>query len=188
MIKIKFDNTDDHGFKEIVESIIRNLILSLHPKEIAIVRIKNWFDHKWLNYSGKAIYKNETGTNAMIPLVSEPCWSKEITIPPFNPNRVLSETIYRLYETENPKFEELLHVSQNSNDNVKRIISELTKNGICIWISSNSETNKQGSVMVYQIQNSEVITWYLNIEDKNGWKITKSKGIDKNTIQSMLTQ
>ncbi len=185
MVQIKFDNTDDIGFTEIVESIIGNLILSLNPNEISIVRIKNWFDHKWLNYSGKEIRKYESGTGAMIPLVLEPSWNKDITIPPFNPNRILTHTIYRLQETENSQFEELLHISQNSTDNRKRLISERTENGLFIWISSNSVTNGQGSLMVYQIQNSEILTWYVNIEDKNGWRITQSKGIDKSKVQMM---
>ena len=34
--------------------------------------------------------------------------------------------------------------------------------------------------MVYQIKDSDILTWYVKIENKNGWKITKAKGIDKN--------
>jgi hypothetical protein len=180
MLKIKFDTTDDNGFTETVKAIITNLILSLNPNEISIVRIKNWFDNKWLNYSGKEIRKYDTGKGAMIPFVLEPFWNKEITIPPFTPNRVLNEAFYRLKGKENPKFEELTHIWQHSTDNKKRLISERTENGLCIWISSNSVANGQGSLMVYQIKNSEILTWYVNIENKNGWKITKAKGIDKN--------
>tara|TARA_R110000868_G_C10595544_1_gene739977 strand:+ start:46 stop:621 length:576 start_codon:yes stop_codon:yes gene_type:complete len=180
MLKIKFDTTDDNGFTEIVKSIITNLILSLNPDEISIVRIKNWFDHKWLNYSGKEIREYDTGKGAMIPFVLEPFWNKEITIPPFTPNRVLNESFYRLKGKVNPKFEELTHIWQRSMDNKKRLISERTESGLCIWISSNSVANGQGSLMVYQIKDSDILTWYVKIENKNGWKITKAKGIDKN--------
>ena len=162
------------------------MILSLNPDEISIVRIKNWFDHKWLNYSGKEIREYETGKGAMIPFVLKPFWNKEITIPPFTPNRVLNEVFYKLKGEENPKFEELTHVWQRSTDNKKRLISERTENGLCIWISSNSLANGQGSLMVYQIKDSDILTWYVNIENKNGWKITKAKGIDNNN--SLLTK
>lgn len=72
IIEIKFDGTDALGFKEIVNSIITNLIDSLNPDEISIIRIKNWFDHKWLNYSGKKIIKYDTQSNPGIPFVLEP--------------------------------------------------------------------------------------------------------------------
>ncbi len=180
MIKLKLDNTDDSGFIEVVESIIGNLISSLNPSEVSIIRIKNWFDHKWLNFSGKKIRKYETGIGSMIPFVLEPYWGKEITIPPFNPNRVLNETFYKKKGIENSKFQELKHIWQRSTENKKRLISDKTVDGLCIWISTNTVTNGQGSLMVYQIQNSEILTWYVSFENKKGWKITKTKGIDQN--------
>ncbi|WP_298508396.1 hypothetical protein [uncultured Kordia sp.] len=51
-LNIPFDKTDAEGFKVIVETIIHHLIRSFDPDEVSIIRIKNWFDHKWLNYSG----------------------------------------------------------------------------------------------------------------------------------------
>ena len=186
MIKLQLDNTDNSGFVEAVESIIENLVKSLSPNEVSVIRIKNWFDHKWLNYSGKEIRKYDTGTGAMIPFVLEPYWGKEITIPPFNPNRVLSETFYKKKGKENSKFQQLTHIWQRSTENKKRLISDKTENGLCVWISTNSDGNGQGSLMVYQIMDSEVHSWYVNIEDKNGWKITKTKGIDKSNV--LLTE
>lgn len=180
MIKLKTDNSDDPGFIKVIESVIGNLISSLNPNEVSIIRIKNWFDHKWLNYSGKEIRKYDAGAGAMIPFVLELYWGKEITIPPFNPNRVISENFYKKKGNGNSKSHELTHVWQRSTENKKRLISYKTENGLCIWISTNTVTNGQGSLMVYQTQNSEILTWYANFENKNSWKITKTKGIDQN--------
>lgn len=188
MIEIKFDNTDAEDFKEIVNTIVSNLIETFNPDEISIVRIKNWFDHKWLNYSGKQILKYDTKTHPSIPFVLEPYWNKEITVPPFNPNRVLSESGHRKKGTNNALFEETLHKFQWSTENRNNLISRRTKNGLCIWISSNSEINRQGSLMVYQIKDSEIQSWYASIEENDDWKVTKTKGIDKNQIHLMLTE
>lgn len=188
MIEIKFDNTDAEGFKEIVDTIVNNLVKTFNPDEISIVRIKNWFDHKWLNYSGKQILKYDTRTNPSIPFVLEPYWNKEITVPPFNPNRVLSESRHRKKGISNARFEEILHKFQWSTENRNNLISRRMNNGLCIWISSNSKTNRQGSLMVYQIKDSEIQSWYACIEEKDDWKITKTKGVDKNQIQLMLTE
>ncbi|MBN4085388.1 hypothetical protein JYT89_03500 [Flavobacteriaceae bacterium AH-315-B10] len=187
IIEIKFDETDALGFKGIVNSIITNLIDSLNPDEISIIRIKNWFDHKWLNYSGKKIIKYDTQSNPEIPFVLEPFWNKKITIPPFNPNRVLSESFFRLKGIENKEFEELFHKYQNSTENRNNLISKKTMNGLCVWVSSNSKINDQGSLMVYQIKKLETLAWYISIENnRNNWEVTQTKGISKNQILAQL--
>ncbi len=156
------------------------------PDDISIVRVKNWFDHKWLNYTGKQILKYDTKTHPAIPFVLEPFWNKEITVPPFNPNRIISESFIRKKGTSNKEFEVLFHKFQGSTENRNNLISKKTKNGLCIWVSSNSEINKHGSLMVYQIKDSKVQTWHISIGYKEKWKITKTKGIDKNIVQLML--
>ena len=186
MIKLKTDSTDDLGFVRVIESVVGNLISSLNPNEVSVIRIKNWFDHKWLNYSGREIRKYDNRAGATIPFILEPYWGKEITIPPFSPNRVICETFYRKKGKENSKFEELTHLWQRSTENRKRLISDKTENGLCIWVSTNSSVNGQGSLMVYQVRNSEIQTWYASIENKNGWKIMKTKGIEKNSV--LLTE
>ena len=187
-LNIKFDNTDAEGFKEIVDDVVDELLQTLKPDEISIIRIKNWFDHKWLNFTGKQILKYDTKTHPGIPFVLEPFWNKEITIPPFSPNRVLSESLYRLKEVQNSRFEEIFHITQVTTDNRNNFVANRTKNGLCIWISSNSVLNRQGSMMVYQVKGSEIVTWYIRIEEKGKWKITKTRGIDNNRIQLMLTE
>jgi len=88
---------------------------------------------------------------------------------------------------ENGGFESL-HKFQWSSENRNNLISRRTNNGLCIWISSNSETNRQGSLMVYQIKGAQIYSWYVSIEEKDGWKVTKTKGIDKNQVQLILTE
>ena len=186
MIKIQFDNTDAEGFKKAINVLLKNLIRTINPDEISVVRIKNWFDHKWLNYSGKQIQKYDTTSTPDIPFVLEPYWNDQITIPPFNPNRILSEWIYRKGGNKNRVFEEPFHQFRRSTENNNNLISGKTNNGLCIWVSSNSEVNRQGSLMVYQIKDSKVHSWYISMEEKGTWKVTKVKGIDKNRVLQML--
>ncbi|MEM7163694.1 MAG: hypothetical protein AAF487_14805 [Bacteroidota bacterium] len=177
MIELDFDKTDAQGFREIIETIIFNLIRNFNPDELSIIRIKNWFDHKWLNYSGKKIVPYDLETYPAIPYVLEPYWNKEITVPPFNPKRVLAEGIYRRKQVGSIEPEESLHKFQPTTENRNNLISRKLNDGLCIWVSSNSKSNKQGSLMVYQIKDSEISTWYLSIEEKDKWRVTKVKGI-----------
>ena len=72
--------------------------------EIMIIKIKNWYDHKWLNYSGKKIIHFENTLNPdKVALTHD--WKENVTLPPFNPNRVLSEQYFRKRETGNKHFE-----------------------------------------------------------------------------------
>ena len=186
-IQIPFDKTDAEEFKSIVETIIHHLIQTFNPTEVSVIRIRNWFDHIWLNYSGKQILKYDTKSNPGIPFVLEPYWNTEITIPPFHPNRVLSETKFRKKEINNTSFLEPFHTVQSTIENKKNLIARRTNNGLCVWISSNSEVNRQGSLMVYQIKNSEVQSWYISIEEKDVWKIVKTKDISKKEIEAIFT-
>jgi hypothetical protein len=54
-IKIKSLEGDSVDFIHILEELINRLITRDDIAEIKLVRIRNWFDHKWLNYSGKGI-------------------------------------------------------------------------------------------------------------------------------------
>ena len=57
MIEIKFDNTDTKVFKEVIDTIVGNLMKRFNRDKNSVVQIKNWFDPKWLNYYGKQILK-----------------------------------------------------------------------------------------------------------------------------------
>ena len=39
--------------------------------------------------------------------------------------------------------------------------------------------------MVYVIKNENIETWYASIENLNGWKITKTKGIELNSLKEI---
>ena len=40
--------------------------------------------------------------------------------------------------------------------------------------------------MMYRVQKGAVDTWYGTIENKNGWKVTQTKGINKSELQGMI--
>ncbi len=51
-IPIEIKNTDHPDFVAIVEKVISNLDLLYPLNEVFIIRVRGWFDHKWLNFSG----------------------------------------------------------------------------------------------------------------------------------------
>ena len=85
--KIKTQEDDAPDFIEIVSKIMVAMIFDYDIAEVVYVKIKNWFDHKWLNYSGKSVVRFDGGLR--IGSALENVCSEKITIPPFNPNRVI---------------------------------------------------------------------------------------------------
>ena len=51
-IQIAAGETDDLQFITLLNSLVRGLITEETPQERWIIQIDNWFDHKWLRFSG----------------------------------------------------------------------------------------------------------------------------------------
>ncbi len=90
--KVKTQEDDAPDFIEIVNTIMAAMISEYDVGEVVYVKIKNWFDHKWLNYSGKSVIRFDGGLWRDSAL--ESVWSEKITIPPFNPNRVICSKFF----------------------------------------------------------------------------------------------
>src|SRR5258708_13273197 len=76
MISLVPAGNDDPAFLSIAQRIVNGAIAALHVREVYLVHIDNWFDQKWLGWWSKWKH-NEL---------------KELYVPPFNPNRVHSQT------------------------------------------------------------------------------------------------
>ena len=61
LFKIPTDENDDEKFVDMVNTITTSIAGIEGTNYISITKIKNWFDHKWLNYSGYALVPFESG-------------------------------------------------------------------------------------------------------------------------------
>ena len=50
--QIAAGETDDPQFITLLNSLLRGPIEEGTPQEVWIIQIDNWFDHKWLRFSG----------------------------------------------------------------------------------------------------------------------------------------
>ncbi|MEM6516596.1 MAG: hypothetical protein AAF688_10475 [Bacteroidota bacterium] len=71
---LKEKNNDNPNFILNCEKIIQNRIELWKPNDIFVTRIDNWFDQKWMEFSGTI-------------MAGLSIWKAETTIPPFHPNR-----------------------------------------------------------------------------------------------------
>jgi len=166
---------DDPVFVRIIESITNSLVLDISPQIVVIIQIDNWFDHKWLDFSGKIL-----GALGI--------WRKELTIPPFNPNRVKNQIVYKLGESGNYIEQEatLLHTLQKSSENLNHKLKNATDSGLFFWWSSNTKTNSQGSLMVYSQIDDKSSSWFVAFDRKTEWSINKTEGIPVKVIKQYI--
>ncbi len=185
--KIKAEEGDNSNFIDLVNGIMEAIIFQYSVKEIVYVKIKNWFDHKWLNYSGKTVVPFDFGgleTQSEVALKNT--WRDKISIPPFNPNRVIYSKFLIKQNTGNQKIKKAIHQFRSSNDNIHNRIEDYTSDGLILWFSSNTETNQKGSIMAYRVQENQVYTWYATVENRDKWKIMKTKGIRLDELKSYM--
>lgn len=166
---------DDSAFVAAVRRIAGRLLDRHQPAELFIMRIDNWFDHKWLAFSGKVM--GAFGVHA-----------DELTVPPFHPNRVQSEAAYARTETGTYTRNETamkLHLAIRSEDNLKREIAAVSQDALFVWYSGGSGRNARGSLMLYRASGEEAYGWFASFEKRDEWQIAGQRGIGREVLEAL---
>ncbi len=106
-----------------------------------------------------------------------------LTLPPFVPERILSERRYD--RADNDRYEPSseftpLAIHQTSAANAQRRFDRFTNNGILFWYSGNTATQEFGSSMLYVHTPDQCDGWYLCLRKEGGaWAFHKGVGITK---------
>lgn len=166
---------DNFDYIANINTITQNLISKWNPNELFITRVDNWFDSKWLNFSGTIMHEISV-------------WQDKTTVPPFHPNRIeytkyfkKNKGVFNEYMISKP-----LHIYQESKSNLKREIVEFSKNGLFIWYSGNSKLNNMGVLMCYLAKSHECLTFHITLSGDIDWNIYKTKGIQKYDLELLL--
>jgi hypothetical protein len=143
-----------------------------------------------LNYSGIGRKKwTSDGAVSFIDTVIEPMWREKMTFPPFNPKQIGDQHHWVRNEDgtysggkEEPRW---VHKRQlkPSSSNLQNRVADFTDSGLFVWFTSNTEVNMHGSVMVYIVDNKNVSAWYASFKKETDWKVEKTKGIDKASVE-----
>src|SRR5580698_7400748 len=96
-ISISSGLTDDNEFVELLNTLLNALLVQQTPEQLWVIQIDNWFDHKWLRYSGSGSVASKFPANwtssfmDRFTSVKEQFWRNKLTFPPFVPDRVVSQ-------------------------------------------------------------------------------------------------
>lgn len=174
MINIKKTENDDYDFIIQLQILSNEIINNFKTNEVYLFRVDNWFDKKWINFTGKVL--GAVGT-----------WNyqNELRIPPFTPNRIEEQLFYR--KDINGKFIETeieieIHKLQPAEKNQQRRISQVSDSAIFIWYSSNTIKNDNGSLMIYCVENGKCASYYIGFNKNENWKISESINLHKKDL------
>jgi len=145
---------DDVAFLSVAQRILNGAIVELRMREVFLVRVDNWFDHKWLGW-----------------------WSRneeELRVPTFTPNRVHSEKHF-VWKSETSAWEDIglqkpLHVQQPGRPWLAQPLDRFSESAAFVWYSGNTAYNNMGSLMLY-LSGAEGYSWYASFRKSRAWSI-----------------
>src|SRR5258708_16563988 len=184
-------HADDLIFIELLSSVIQGVVSLSRPEELFVLQVDNWFDHKWLRFSGIGIvdYQCQAYMNRYDAAKGE-FYQNKVTFPPFAPNRIVSQ---RRFVRGGDGYVEAplrapLHKAerQRSELNLQRRIGDAVSSACFVWYSSNTLANDRASIMVYTALGGEVWTWFAGFIRENGWKLQETKRVSRDDILALI--
>jgi len=181
---------DDPAFLALVDRITDAVVKQYSPADVFIVRIKNFFDHKWLRFSGMGRVAVDTGFPGLDVALDE-FHDKNLTFPPFTPSRVLAQyyfglTTKKYYEEQAPPY--LIHDQERKHSaaNLHRHVKDFSGSAVYLWFSSNTAKNQQGSLMVYLTHEEQIDSWFASFHKKHTWTIKQVRGINRDYLDEIV--
>ncbi len=191
MLPIETTKIDDEQFIKSISKMFEDIAFRYHADELFLTKIDNWFDHKWLGFSGKQLIELETGLPIKIT-EGNPVWygGDKVTLPPFSPNRILGQWHFNIPSDNSPLVltSKRLHPNsrKKSSENLSTRVLEISPCGLLIWFSSNTKNNGRGSILVYHTRDEKIFTWYAAIERRNKWIVAMTKNIDTDAVRKVF--
>jgi hypothetical protein len=157
---------DSPEFMAEVHACIDGVLVVNKPAELIVINIDNWFGQRWLHFAGKAL--------GAVGVWKE---NERLTVPPFVPRRVRSEsrfvrTGYERVVASNP-----IHIPAKSERALHRTLSQIAPGASLIWYSGGSQRSGRGSIMAYLYSEESYWTWYVELAKSKMWGVSTAKGI-----------
>lgn len=176
-------DADDRQFLAIVINVIH---AEDDPKrDLWVIRVDNWFDHKWLRFSGIGRVAFD-GAFADHPGVALDELSQDkLTFPPFSPRRILQQARWPAAKGRKNLW---IHprVLRPSADNLQRRVADFPP-FVAVWYSSRTEENARGSIMSYSSKDGVLDAWYASLTlHGSDWRVHLVKGTPRERIERLI--
>ena len=170
---VEFKKTEDDSgeFLDRIRSIVTGSLISSKAQDFFLIKIDNWFGDRWLVFSGKIKHR----------------WAKNLTIPPFVQDRVLSEKYFTIND-DNSEYKlsenkSKIHRYSHSGNNLSGKIGGLYPNSAFFWYSGNTKSNGRGCLMAYLPAHECHWPWYIGFISEP-WRINNFAEISEQDLKN----
>ena len=182
---------DDTQFVQAMDCFIGALVEIYDRPELYIIRIDNWFDHKWLGFAGRfrTIYLHIGKKTIM---AAHSIWKTEekTALPPFSPTRDMVQTHFKagFGQTKRDFPKQLLHQAykQRSTVNLHNLLLSFSGCALFLWLSSGSATSGRASLLAYHTREDKVAGWYASFVKSDHWKLNLVKGANRDGVDRIF--
>ena len=187
---------DDPAFVSLVGLVISGELGAKPVHGLFVVRIDNWFDHNWLNFSGIGRvafghYYNLPSFDRDTALDEFRRTGPQSTFPPFTPNRVIAQDFYGINDAGVYVLDKdgpWIHSSapETSSTNLHKRIATHNNSCLFVWFSSNTLANRRGSMMVYRANGTIITSWYASFSYEGQWRVVRTQGVARQHLLGWL--
>ncbi len=181
-MKVTFEIDDAPDFVRQVEQVANGVIRRHAPETLVLIKIDNYFGSKWLGFSGKAL--------GLLGVWHNPDYhpANNIRIPPFVPNRVVSQRRFA-----GPAYEEIdggkpVHKQIPGGVALNRKAATAVPSSALVWYSGESKATGRGALMAYVPVGGSYWPWYAALETGEPWCVTETLGIKREDLASLIEQ
>jgi hypothetical protein len=164
---------DAPEFARKVEALANGILSRYEPPAFILIKINNWFNVTWLRFSGKTL--GVLGT-----------WNNALSIPPFVPNRVVSQRRFSAPDYQEVDAGKPIHLLVESSQAVLRRVSEVAGGAALMWYSGGSAQAERGAVMAHVPVGAAYSPWYTGWAKRKGWELVQPKEISEQEIAGLI--
>jgi hypothetical protein len=192
LMKIQVGETDDPYFIALLDSLVSGLVRRNAPENLWIIQIDNWFDHKWLRFSGIGVVDFQfPAFMDRYDAALDEFHQDKVTFPPFTPNRIMAQWSFARVGAdyvEAPSQVPHRSEKQSSEANLQRRVQDFSHSASFVWYSAKTVANGRGSVMVYNATVAGVECWFAAFSRQETWKLHATKGVSREEVEDMLSR
>lgn len=155
-------------------------------ESLVVVRVRGWFDHKWLRYSGLGRVPFASFRLSHPGVSLDDFWQDKLTVPPFSPARIVRETHF-VHANCDPLKTIHRRRWRSSAQNLHRRVEHHGRSLMAGWVSTGSDSTGQASVMIYTHREGVLGAFYIGFHRSEvGWRPHRVKGIGRSEVACWL--
>lgn len=182
-MKITPQADDASEFVDLVEHTVNGILRRYSPAVLLLIKIDNWFGSRWLGFTGKLLGISGLTINTIDNSAAK--IADKIVIPPFVPERVVSQRRFVAPDFEEMEAGEPVHLHISSGEAMRRKAALTLPGTALVWYSGNSKKNRRASLMAYLPLDSSYWPWFVDVELGGQWRIAEIRGIKSEDFASL---